>query len=339
LTSRGDFLELLIYNNVSLPFLQLGGWGAYLYPITPFSERWVARFQESLAPFFRSPSILNKDHSYLVISSHPIPNKPKYLNGLNESRQKHTWGEFHKACMAAYNHYCRICSHLSGQGKAFPKWFTYSWPELNHGNSDIWVTSLDQALSPYISCLVINDSADEGEIAIWKKCLSLATRWNIKNGGLCLHSSAVDHGKGGFLFLGDSETGKSTIAKLSHSVGFTILGDDLNFVVYDKEYHLTAGPSIQALSDGYSDVQPPLRSVFTLVQDTCEYLIPLPPRRLAKALFESLMQTPSGSKLPNEAIYLAYQTIGDIARRIPGYELHFRKSPDFWQLIDAEFPD
>jgi len=40
-----------------------------------------------------------------------------------------------------------------------------------------------------------------------------------------------------------------------------------------------------------------------------------------------------------EYLRRSIRTIGDLARTIPGYELHFRKSPDFWKLIDAEFPD
>ena len=84
-------------------------------------------------------------------------------------------------------------------------------------------------------------------------------------------------------------------------------------------------------------LRPPLRGVFTLVKDNHDYLVPLSPIQVARALFDGfLQQTPYVKRLPDEVVGLAFRTVCAIARLVPGYELHFRKSPDFWDVIDAE---
>ena len=57
-------------------------------------------------------------------------------------------------------------------------------------------------------------------------------------------------------------------------------------------------------------------------------------KRLMKSLNEYGMHVLFGQVLQK-----AFATSAEIARHVPTYELHFRKSPDFWKLIDAEFPD
>ncbi len=33
-----------------------------------------------------------------------------------------------------------------------------------------------------------------------------------------------------------------------------------------------------------------------------------------------------------------FERAAKLARNIPGYTLHFRKNPDFWNIIDERFP-
>jgi len=76
------------------------------------------------------------------------------------------------------------------------------------------------------------------------------------------------------------------------------------------------------------------------VKDEYDALNPLQPEQVARALFKEFYQeTPHIRKFSDEFIKLGFQICCDIARKIPGYELHFRKSHDFWKLIDEQFPD
>lgn len=188
--------------------------------------------------------------------------------------------------------------------------------------------------------LVIEEPDDDSYLRIYGYSLFLAAWWHAVWGELCLHSSAVARGEDGFLFLGDSEAGKTSVAQLSAAVGRSALGDDLNFVIRDGEngHLLAAAPSSSRSPTGYSTLRPRLRGIFVLVQDDSDRLVPMSSRRTARALFDALVQVPFNRRLPADAVEFAFHTIGGIARSILGYELHFRKSPDFWKLIDEQFP-
>ena len=154
-----------------------------------------------------------------------------------------------------------------------------------------------------------------------------------------LHSAVVAHKTDGFMFLGPSNAGKTTLATMSASIGCAVLGDEHNFIIPDQGigYVLTAAPSIKRFPVGYSERRPPLGGIFRLVQDKTNFLVSIPPIEIAKTLFDAFMETPPGPLLSDELLARAFGIMGDIARRTPGYELHFCKSPDFWDVIDAEF--
>jgi hypothetical protein len=171
--------------------------------------------------------------------------------------------------------------------------------------------------------------------------LFLIACWQIQNGGLYLHSSAVLHSSTdkGFLFLGASGEGKTTVTQLSVEAGHTALGDDLNLVIQDKTnvYKLAATPSIVPTISSYSMLHPYLQGIFKLVKDDHDDLIPLSPRDLSIVMFESLKQIPKAALLPDQTLQQAFQTISSVSSCVPGFELHFKKRPDFWKLIDEQF--
>ena len=240
----------------------------------------------------------------------------------------------------------RICA------KIHRTWATTSFFRRERmSNQPLWIKRrpylyIDYGSPNHSFCLISGDANDQLVnsvlvIYLLLNSIHLATWWHVLRDGLCLHSVGVVKENRGFLFLGDSEAGKTTVAKLSIACGYPALGDDLNIIMCAGEsgYRLAAVPSPMLSPVGYSMLRPPLKGVFTLVQDRRDYLEPMSHRQTAHALFESFMQTPSGGKLPDEAACLAFRTCCNIARRIPGYELHFRKTSDFWEIIDERFSD
>ena len=148
--------------------------------------------------------------------------------------------------------------------------------------------------------------------------LFLSMGWHLNHGSIFLHSAGVVHNEKGFLFLGKSGAGKSTVARLSSALGYPALGDDLNFVLYDenlKGYRLAACPSPVVSPVGYAMERPPLRLVLKLVQDKTDFLVPLKTEALARALFEAFLQeTPYVNRLPDDLIGLGFRVACDIAR-------------------------
>jgi hypothetical protein len=313
--------------------LLLGWWGINLYPLTEFARKEVLRYKNANTPFIVHSA--SNQYPYLLLAEHPLHENKELLN-LFPKHQEATWDEFIRTSREAYRHYERMQLVSSNEGKENKKWFSFSWSENKAATKE---NQLEAPLGGF-HFLVTERVDGKMKLAILTYSLALATNWHIQEGGLCLHSSAVASPYGGILFLGNSGFGKSTVTRLTMEKGYEVLGDDLNFIRYiNEEYFLKSGPSVRLIPGGYSHLVPPLRGIFVLKQDTQDHLIPLSKTQTAQSLFDSLKQTPYATRLSNLSIKQAFQTIGSIARRTPAYELHFRKSPDFWELIGEQFSD
>ena len=93
----------------------------------------------------------------------------------------------------------------------------------------------------------------------------------------------------------------------------------------------------QAQAWGYSlqTCEAPVSAVFKLVKDKEDRLVPLSRVQTAHFLMDRVLDV-MHLALERKALELIFHRMAELARQIPGYELHFRKSPDFWRLIDDE---
>jgi hypothetical protein len=169
--------------------------------------------------------------------------------------------------------------------------------------------------------------------ALWivKAIEALGLHWHVTHGGAAFHASGVDRNDKGYLFLGQSGAGKSTAASLSGQVHATIVHDDQVLLASVSGQYLISHPD--------SRINPPLRAVFFLKQSQKDCLVRLTPQATGEALGNSLLEYAIGQDLYGPWVRQAFNNAAAIARAIPGYELHFRKRPDFWKLIDEQFPN
>ena len=158
----------------------------------------------------------------------------------------------------------------------------------------------------------------------------LRDRHHIKQGRAIFHSSAIANRDAAFLFLGKSGAGKSTVCELSNSEQYAVIHDD-NVLIYEDP-HQTYTVTDKAMSIPGA----PIRALFFLAQDTKDYLTPISPIAAAKRLVESSLESFANQILHGQALQHTFAISASIARAIPAYELHFRKSPDFWDVIHAE---
>ncbi len=269
-----------------------------------------------------------------------MPSNCAFPTWLAESKRS-MWEEFYQASTIAYQQFSRVRSWALPIVADPTDSFTFLWPSLGGANRSNNKPFGQKTSVQFVMLVIDQDPSTTAHIKIFASTLFLATRWHIEHSGLCLHASAVARiGRGGFLFLGDSGNGKTTVAKLSDSVGYVPLGDDLNFVIYDGKdnYQVMIAPSPSLSLVRHSALRTRLRGIFSLVKDTSDYLSPMSPMSTTRVLFDSVMQVPRAHKLDDRDLSLAFQTCCDVAHSIPGYELHFRKSPEFWKLIDERFP-
>jgi hypothetical protein len=158
--------------------------------------------------------------------------------------------------------------------------------------------------------------------------------WQFEQGFLPVHASGIQHKDQLYLFTGPSGAGKSTVADLSSEVGDQVVDEDQVLI------HLLPGGGYSADGWGYGIVpcEAPLRAIFSLVQDSEDRLIPLNPLQVGRLILERQNDV-MGGLLTEDLLRQSFCRASEMARQVPGFELHFRKSPDFWKLIDAQFPD
>ncbi len=154
-------------------------------------------------------------------------------------------------------------------------------------------------------------------------------RWiiysNLKGRFLILHAAGIVRGREGYLFLGNGSSGKSTLCNLSK--GFQILDDDMINLEYAKKDFLI-----------YSAIAPKqkvrLKYIFFIEKSKENRLIKLSKKEAIKEGFTCVLNFRKNfyhCDFSNRTINLAI----DLFRKAEAYRLHFRKSPEFWELIDS----
>lgn len=157
--------------------------------------------------------------------------------------------------------------------------------------------------------------------------------WQLDQGRIPLHASGVFHKSGLFLFYGPSGIGKSTIANISSALGDQILDEDQVMLHKAEEGHYYAN----AWGYDLKESKVPVRAIIRLEKSMKDQLIRLQARSSVKFTLEQSLEI-TGKNLMENYNKDLYNRVVDLCKTIPGYELHFRKSPDFWKLIDAEIP-
>jgi hypothetical protein len=174
----------------------------------------------------------------------------------------------------------------------------------------------------------------------------LGGHWHSLRGGIaCLHASAVVKGGGGFVFLGPSGAGKSTAALFGLEAGGQIIDDDMVCIAGEEDNSYSVlSPRVWGRQVGkhpmarFVDVGPgvPLGGIFVLIKAEENRLVPLSEMAAAYALTRQALGLDGTNQLrmPENMMRRIFENCCAIAERVPAYQLYFRKSPDFWKLID-----
>lgn len=158
--------------------------------------------------------------------------------------------------------------------------------------------------------------------------------WQLDQGNIPIHSAGIIHKKGLYLFSGPSGAGKSTLSILSMEIGDRILDEDQLIIHENVSF---SGYSANAWGRSSEQSSLGIKGFFWLIKSDADKIIPLSSRCMSRFIWEQSLQM-LGGIIPTAARLPLFIRISEFARSIPGYELHFRKSPDFWKLIDAEIP-
>jgi len=154
---------------------------------------------------------------------------------------------------------------------------------------------------------------------------------------ILLHSSGVSVGSRGFLFVGASGMGKSTVAELSKEYG--VINDEINILSPDPEgFRLHRSPFNSYFSPK-NGAAAPLKAVFLLAHaDSCRLERVSPAQAVAEITGQVVpplgLEHPFSPAVANRMMAAALT----LANTVPVYRLHFPVQGGFWPLILELFP-
>ena len=228
------------------------------------------------------------------------------------------------------------------------------YPPLEKGGwGDFHRNNYSEAIGFLNGCLAFDDCTNRGLIYIF--CSEAANHFvgtllkllfvftclvMVNRGRLMVHGAGIKKrkGRGGYLFLGTSGAGKSTVAALSS--GDVVLSDDAAVVgVAEGACHIFATPFRQVGSEQSSPKrlylqQEKLDKLLFLHQSATTFIQPREQRNAFTELLKEHLHCfeVMGEPLKRQAFYLCRA----VCEMTPAYDLFFRKDPGFWELVTAK---
>ena len=154
-------------------------------------------------------------------------------------------------------------------------------------------------------------------------------------GKVMMHGSGIRKAGKGYLFLGESGAGKSTLARFAGEA--SVLSDDSpvvgrcdgGFCIYASPYSQVNIPSRK--SEGYHLSDTELTKLYFLQKSDRLFVVP---RQTRSALGEIIKKHIHGFEFMSaESRAAVFDLCYDLCSRVPTYDLHFRKSNEFWSIV------
>lgn len=148
--------------------------------------------------------------------------------------------------------------------------------------------------------------------------------------GFLLHAASVVQDGKGYVFVGRSGAGKSTVASLSPKGN--VLTDEISLIKrVNGEWHAFGTPFWGEFRADGSNVSVPLAGIFRLIQSPENSISALRPTELLKALLPCVLFFSSESADHRRLLHI----LAGACREIAGYNLKFQKNRSFWEVLPS----
>jgi hypothetical protein len=152
-----------------------------------------------------------------------------------------------------------------------------------------------------------------------------------------MHASGVVRGCDGFLFVGASGTGKSTVADLSQA--HTVINDEVCLVEFGSGGPVLHSTPFNGLYLRKHAARAPLRAVMLLAHGPAHRLEPVSAAAAMAALTGQVVAPLALEDALSPRISVRMLDLaGRLATAAPVRRLSFTPDPGFWQVIDDAFP-
>ncbi len=156
-----------------------------------------------------------------------------------------------------------------------------------------------------------------------------------EQGKLMIHGAGIVENEAGYLFLGESGAGKTTVSGFSEKKD--VLSDDSPAVGRENDYfYIYSSPFSQVNLFGtqvenHYVKKAQLHKIFFLIK--CDELF-LKKREMKAAMAEILMKHVHAFEfMGGDSRTAAFHFCRDLCDRIPMYDLYFQKNDQFWDII------
>lgn len=155
----------------------------------------------------------------------------------------------------------------------------------------------------------------------------------FRQGGFMFHAAGIVRDGRAYLYFGYSGSGKTTVSRLSHALGDTILNDDLLFLVPSAGgWTVHSSPfwnPTQVKPNGLESA--PLAGLFRLVQAKTVFTVPMQP---GQAVAELVASVPVLGLDPGRTLAILARC-QRLSRDVPVHHLHFLPDDSFWPVVLA----
>ncbi|MBN1527392.1 MAG: hypothetical protein JW919_07410 [Candidatus Omnitrophica bacterium] len=152
----------------------------------------------------------------------------------------------------------------------------------------------------------------------------------LRRQGFLLHASAVLRKGHAYVFFGPSESGKTTVARLSGED--KILTDETAAIALSgNAYYAYATPFAGEFEKVSENTGGPIRALMLLRKDDKFAHRALSRKEAVQELFRSVIMPPADIRTFN-AVFAALDAL---AAGVPCYEFHFKAEPELWRYIDG----
>jgi hypothetical protein len=163
----------------------------------------------------------------------------------------------------------------------------------------------------------------------------LCAHRGLERQGLLVHAAGLVRDEKAFVFFGPSGSGKTTTTRLS--TGSTILSDDMVLLRVENGGVRAYGVPFRGdlPETPRSNINAPLAGLFRLRKADSHYVSPI---QRPQALAELVTCVPFVMAVPDTS----QRVIGlglDIVSKAPTMNLHFRRDPGFWEVVESAIAD
>ena len=192
--------------------------------------------------------------------------------------------------------------------------------EFDRGFANAVVTRLAQDADP-----------DALNVAEYPFSEYVASRLLARQGAVELHASSIILDGKGYLFVGHSGAGKTTISLLAESAGARVLSDDRTVVRLAAKGPVAWGTPWHGTGKRSSPASAPVDGIFLLVQDVRNRVAPIEDARAVKELFVRSIQ----ANVQESEVTACLATLERLVTGFGVQWLHFVPTDDVLQVIVA----